>query len=337
VGILEAPHDTFFRTVFRHPVHAASWLCTLLPEPVRAAIDWSSLTAAPPSAHGVHLRRHHADLVFAARLHHSQEPLLVLIEHKHDGGPDLPSQLQRYVVHLRRAAQRRARGTEPLVVPVVLHHGRAPLVPTTGHPHLAALAFTTASAFAALQLQLAFLVDDLVRHDEAELHRPGLTPFAELGLLCLRVLPGLSPMHALAAMQRWAPLLRAADSSDDMPGGEDAIDAILWYCLAVTEVDETDLSELLARILQRPEGTLMSTLERIHRQRFEQGLAEGKAEGKTEGKTEGRIETILRLLARRFGPLPADSLARVRAGSIGDLDRWTDRILDAKTLADLFD
>lgn len=332
MGILEAPHDTFFGTVFRHPVHAAGWLGTVLPEPVQTAIDWSTLTAAPSSAHGVHLRRHQADLVFAARLQANQEPLLVLVEHKHDGDPDLPSQLQRYVVHLRRAAQRRARGTEPLVVPIVLHHGRAPLPPPTAHPHLEGLPPAAARAFAALQLQLTFVVDDLASRDEAQLHRPGLTPFAELGLLCLRVLPRLPPPDVLAAVQRWAPLLCALDASDDPPGGTDAVDAIGWYALAVTGVAEEALTETLARILKRPADTIMSTLERIHRERFEQGLAQGKA----EGKAEGRAETILRMLGRRFGTLPRAIEQRVRAGTTADLDRWTDRLLDAATLPAVF-
>lgn len=82
MGILEAPHDSLFQTVFRHPVHLASWLATVLPTPVRQAVDWATLTAAPPTAQGVQLRRHHADLVFAARPHGSEEPLLLLIEHK---------------------------------------------------------------------------------------------------------------------------------------------------------------------------------------------------------------------------------------------------------------
>ncbi|MBX3462872.1 MAG: hypothetical protein KF830_06855 [Planctomycetes bacterium] len=42
------------------------------------------------------------------------------------------------------------------------------------------------------------------------------------------------------------------------------------------------------------------------------------------------------MLHRRFGELPADVTLRVRAGSLADPDRWTDRILDAETLADVF-
>lgn len=72
----------------------------------------------------------------------------------------------------------------------------------------------------------------------------------------------------------------------------------------------------------------MSTAERLRR--------EGKAEGKAEGIAEGRAETILRMVTKRFGAVPEHLVARVRNGSPADLDRWTDRILDARSLAEVF-
>lgn len=72
----------------------------------------------------------------------------------------------------------------------------------------------------------------------------------------------------------------------------------------------------------------MSTLERTYQK--------GRAEGHAEGHVEGRVATILRQLEKRFGPLPAGTDARVRGGSEAELTRWTDRILDARTLADVF-
>ena len=59
-------------------------------------------------------------------------------------------------------------------------------------------------------------------------------------------------------------------------------------------------------------------------------------ESRAEGKAEGRTLTLLRQMHRRFGPLPAAVERRVRESRREDLDRWTDRILDATTLADLF-
>ena len=72
----------------------------------------------------------------------------------------------------------------------------------------------------------------------------------------------------------------------------------------------------------------MSTAEKLKR--------EGKAEGLAEGLVKGRAETLQRQMARRFGPLTDAVLARLHSASTAELEHWTDRILDAASLADLF-
>jgi hypothetical protein len=60
------------------------------------------------------------------------------------------------------------------------------------------------------------------------------------------------------------------------------------------------------------------------------------AQGRVEGRVEGQANSLLRLLEARFGALPDDVRGRVRSAAIEDLDRWTVRVLDAKSLADVF-
>lgn len=60
-------------------------------------------------------------------------------------------------------------------------------------------------------------------------------------------------------------------------------------------------------------------------------------EGRAEGKAEGKVASLLRLITRRFGtPAAAAVVARLHNATNDDLDRWTDRILDATSLAELF-
>ena len=47
---------------------------------------------------------------------------------------------------------------------------------------------------------------------------------------------------------------------------------------------------------------------------------------------EGRAEMLLRLMSRRFGPIPDTYRQRVTDGSLEELDAWADTLLDAKTL-----
>jgi len=53
------------------------------------------------------------------------------------------------------------------------------------------------------------------------------------------------------------------------------------------------------------------------------------------GRAAGRAEMLLRQFRRRFGELRGDVVQQVHAASIDQLDDWSERILDAKTLNDV--
>ena len=69
----------------------------------------------------------------------------------------------------------------------------------------------------------------------------------------------------------------------------------------------------------------------------EQGRLEGKVEGKIEGKTEEAATILERLLIKRFGPLDEATRVRLDTATLEQLDRWTDRILDASTVDAVFE
>ena len=64
-----------------------------------------------------------------------------------------------------------------------------------------------------------------------------------------------------------------------------------------------------------------------------------KQEGRMEGEAKGRNAILSRLLTKRFGSNIFDiSLQeRLRNATPEQLDRWAERILDAKTLEEVFE
>ena len=60
-----------------------------------------------------------------------------------------------------------------------------------------------------------------------------------------------------------------------------------------------------------------------------------------KGKLEGKLETLSTLLTRqlnkRFGPLSIETSQRLQLATSEQLECWADRILDAPTLAAVFD
>ncbi|WP_437586312.1 DUF4351 domain-containing protein [Sorangium sp. So ce1000] len=56
-----------------------------------------------------------------------------------------------------------------------------------------------------------------------------------------------------------------------------------------------------------------------------------------QGRQEGERAVLLRLLRARFGELPEAALARIEGAESAALERWAERVLSAKTLADVLD
>ena len=65
-------------------------------------------------------------------------------------------------------------------------------------------------------------------------------------------------------------------------------------------------------------------------------IAEGEIKGKQEGLQQGEMLALQRLLAKRFGAIPAETIALISNAPLADIERWLDRVIDAKQLADVF-
>jgi len=319
------PHDDLFRFTFRHVRHAAAWLGSCVPRHIRDAIDWASLRPAPESVQDETLHARMADLVFCAQCAVTRAPLWLLVEHKSHRAASVDDQLLRYAVRLRDLGPRPDDRPPIAVLTILLHHGDAPFA-----------SVRSGDLLAEFQPRVPFLVDDLATQDEATILARDLTPLGAVCLLCLRFLRGFTASEAVAAFERWADLLRAVDRDAGQPAGPTAVRALGGYVLRTTEVDPRDLHAAFERILQRPEETIMSTAEKLRNEGIAKGIAKGMATGIATGIASSRIEVLLRLLAKRFGaPTPA-TIQRVHAAPLHEIDRWTDRMLDAKTLDDVF-
>ncbi|MEW6744746.1 MAG: DUF4351 domain-containing protein [Planctomycetota bacterium] len=61
-----------------------------------------------------------------------------------------------------------------------------------------------------------------------------------------------------------------------------------------------------------------------------------RAEGRSAGLLEGRRAVLRRQLERRFGRLPDEVAHRLDNAPLPEMDLWTERVLDAPTLEDVF-
>lgn len=116
---------------------------------------------------------------------------------------------------------------------------------------------------------------------------------------------------------------------------------VLDWMLALPDA----LEDRLWQDIETLEGTrnmrYITSVERSGPRRgFERGLEKGREQGRGEGIgqgiEQGRSQILLELLAHRFGALDEAIIARVKSGSPADVDRWARRVLDARTLDEVF-
>ncbi len=102
---------------------------------------------------------------------------------------------------------------------------------------------------------------------------------------------------------------------------------------------EEELDELEKREMWIGEQRHILELARAAEQKAraaEQKAQEAEQKGEARGRAEGKAETLLRQLRRRFHAVPPEMVDRVLNAGSAQLDDWLDRILDAKTLPDVF-
>ena len=75
---------------------------------------------------------------------------------------------------------------------------------------------------------------------------------------------------------------------------------------------------------------------RFYQEAVKEGQLEGLEKGVSKGRIEGEAALLLRILERRFGPLSIDVKQRIASTDAETLLIYGDRVLDAKTLDDIF-
>jgi hypothetical protein len=81
---------------------------------------------------------------------------------------------------------------------------------------------------------------------------------------------------------------------------------------------------------------LETNIDRWKAQALAEGMQQGMLQGVLQGVLQGEGAMLMRLLTRRFGVLPEWVKPRLDQASTALLEAWGDRVLDAKSLDEVF-
>ena len=169
----------------------------MLPRSLVAQLDLDKLEVVEGSFVSKELRLRHTDLLFRVPFRTPRKGqryvyVYVLLEHQSKTDPDMPFRVLEYVVRIwaKLRADEPHRGTLPLVVPLVVHHGaRAWSAPRSVHEMVEGLAEHPELQRFVPNLDLP--IDDLAVASDAELMNRPLAPVA-------RVAPGCCATGAMS-------------------------------------------------------------------------------------------------------------------------------------------
>ena len=117
---------------------------------------------------------------------------------------------------------------------------------------------------------------------------------------------------------------RPADGIDWM----ELLETVLVYRLP------TFTREEIQQMLNFNDVSLKQT--RFYQDVFGEGRVEGRLEGRVEGRMEGEAALLLRLLERKFPPLPDSARERIATADAETLLVWGERVLDANKLEEVW-
>jgi hypothetical protein len=317
------PHDAFFKLIFSQPEHASGELQSVLPAELVRRIAWSTLELCPGSFVAPELARSHTDLLFSARIDGRPTLLYFLFEHLSTSPPLMPFRLLSYQVDIWKSwlsKHPRARKL-PAILSIVLHHSETGWRGATRFEDILDVSARTAGLIGPFVPRFELVLDDVSKEQDAALRDRAMTALGTIALWCFRDVRKRGVL--LRDVLRWGDLFEEVLKA---PNGVDAVRAVFKYIAAASgeAPSQEDVERIVQTLGARDEEAMRTLGEQMSEVFMERGIARGQR------------GILLRMLRKRFGELPEDAVARVNAADPATLEGWADRLLVAKTLAEVW-
>jgi len=324
-------HDESYKLLFSQPEMVASLLQDLVPEEWVHDVDFSTLEKQNGSYVTDDLRERHDDIIWRVKFREQWFYVYLLIEFQSTMDPWMAARINSYValLYLDLIKSQAVKNGEhlPPVFPLVLYNGYAPW---TASQNIAELIVPTSLGLVRYRPSLRYFLVDERRLPEDRLQADGPAVY----LVRMERNEEIQGLHSDISSfikkynePRYLSLRRALNVW---------IKRVLRQRLGPEEIvpDVNELEEVEAMLADR----IPTWTEKWKMEGLAEGEVKGEAKGRMEGEAAGRSAILSRILAKRFGQdiLDIRLQERLHNATSEQLDRWTDRILDAKTVDEVF-
>ncbi len=322
-------HDASYKKFFSFPEMVADLIRGFVHGAWVKKLDLSTLERVNGSYVTESLRQRHDDVVWRVRWGDEWLYVYILIEFQSEVDQYMALRMMTYVGLLYQdlIAQKQTNPDEllPPVLPIVLYNGVSRWqAPTDVHD----LIYPLKGGFEPYRPHASYLLIDEGRFKSSEL--------AELKNL-VAALFRLEKSRDLETVRSAVANLITWLKQPDQSGLLRAFTRWIYHVFIKTRYPKVKLPEV--ENLEEAHTMLSKTVVEWTKQWKQEGLEKGREEGLEKGLEKGRemmARALVRLLERKFGTLNDEDRRRVLEAKITDLDKWTDRIIDATTLKQIF-
>lgn len=318
------PQDHSYRLLFSHPDMIADLLRGYVQQPWVDHLDFASLQPVKDSYVTDDLRSREDDLIWRIKWADGERWLYVHLLLEFQSTPDafMALRVLTYVgllyQDLVRAGQFTPEGTLPPVLPVVLYNGERPWHASVDIGELVA---KVPGGLEVYRPQLRYLLLDESRHADDPL--PGTRNL-------VAALFGLENSRSPEDVRRV--LGRLSDWLGEPQQTALRRHFVVWLKRVLLPSRMGGIHFNQVNDLQEIDSMLAERVKDWTRDWMEQGIQKGLE----QGIEKGQLVVLTRQLTRRFGPLDDATTQRLQQATSADLERWTDNILDARTLEEVF-
>lgn len=316
------PHDAYFKNLFGRKATAREFFRLYLPPELVAELDLTTLGLDKDSFVSERLRAYFSDLVYRVQRKDGGGALIqLLLEHKSAPEHWTALQLLGYQSELWERVKESCGSKLPLIVPVVLYHGRRRWnAPRRFH---ALVAGAKALPWRRYVPDFEYYLCDLSRFTDAEL----------AGSSGLRA--GLLLMKHIFEQELAEPLKQIAAELKTLPSAQarqHLLPMAVYVGATKGEPAMREFEQGVSRHFPTLKGEIMETYSMTL---IKQGVKEGRQQGLQEGRREEALALVLRQLKRRLDKLSARSEARIRRLSLEQLEQLGEDLLNFKQASDL--
>ena len=309
-------HDSSYKFLFSNPELVRDLIMGFIPDEWLQSLDYSTLEKVPGSYISDDFKQREDDIVWKVKVGGDWVYLYLLMEFQSSVDKYMALRMMVYIGLLYQDLIKRGEvledGRLPPILPIVLYNGSQKWTAATNISELIPVVPGLVSQFTP---SLHYLLIDENNYTDSELaslhnlvaavfrleHASSPSAVSELTNLLADWLSDRPDLRRMFALWIRATLMRKQE-----------------YGIVMPQVD--DLQEIRVMLADKVEEWAKAYI----------------AEGKQEGLQQGEVLALQRLLAKRFGVIPADTIALIANAPVVDIERWFDRAIDAKQLSDVF-